>query len=396
MTRLLRMTVTEPYRHKLTLNSNPDWGHETANGSWTGFIGQLQRHEQDVAFCLFYPTNSRNRIGIPSTAIIYEDVVALVGLPRERPTDPFAFLTAFGLYVWLALLGSLVVVAAVYASAEPGRRSFIRSWAHYVFRLIGNVFFEANPSILQHSASRLLDAAWWAGLIILMSGFSGELLARLAIQPSPKRITTPQQLSESDHIRPVMLRGPAYPLLLAISSDETSRKLYQRLLMHGKKSLVSYSRLWSHQTFEDVAAERAAIIADRTTLEYNRVRMCGHFPQKELYVVRERVLSHPLVLYSSKNISLRFVELLNKRIFAVQESGILQHWYDGTVQLGGDAGRCPRVLSGAHKTAALGLQELLPVATLLAIGAGTATIVLVAEIGTFYLKVAMKRVTPVY
>ncbi|KAL3191949.1 hypothetical protein MRX96_059451 [Rhipicephalus microplus] len=62
-------------------------------------------------------------------------------------------------------------------------------------------------------------------------------------------------------------------------------------------SLVPYHRLWSDHVLDQVAAGKAVIIGDRTTLLYHASEVLHRYPNHEFYMGKERLFSHPLVIY---------------------------------------------------------------------------------------------------
>ncbi|XP_050031288.2 probable glutamate receptor [Dermacentor andersoni] len=116
------------------------------NGTWTGFLGELQRNESDVAFTLFTPTIERNVLAEASDPVGYEELVILGGFSEDAAhqisiTGSF---TVFGMEVWLTLLGSLVVMALVASLAPNSENEFLFDFKNNVFRLFAILFLECK------------------------------------------------------------------------------------------------------------------------------------------------------------------------------------------------------------------------------------------------------------
>lgn len=59
-------------------------------------------------------------------------------------------------------------------------------------------------------------ATWWLALLVLTSMFMGEMKAGLTVRPPQSRIDSAAQLVRMEGVKVYTLRGPAYPLLLAV------------------------------------------------------------------------------------------------------------------------------------------------------------------------------------
>ncbi|KAK8781821.1 hypothetical protein V5799_016835 [Amblyomma americanum] len=216
-------------------------------------------------------------------------------------------------------------------------------------------------------------------------------------------------------------------------------RLVYRKLKPG--SLVPYRRLWSATVLDQVVEGKAVIVGDRTTLVYQAAKRCRRYPHHEFYIGRERLFSHPLVVYYNRdnvrllmkawerrekesmgrlhtiqfmvvNVSLKKPESLDAsdlpggpagklyladtiappgytwsslddvsaytpRRSRLTEAGVVLKWHAETVSSGGDFSRCPRVDVGERDN--LDFDNLRSVFLLLLAGHGLATAVLLAE-----------------
>ncbi|XP_037498789.1 glutamate receptor ionotropic, kainate 5-like [Rhipicephalus sanguineus] len=367
-------------RHKTTILNNPEWGIELPNGSWTGFIGELQRNESDVSFTLFYPTNSRNKVAQPTSSVWTEDVVILgaFGNDTSQGSSIAASLTVFERDVWITLGVCLLVLGLIMSLAPGSPQAFTSRLVQNLLSLTRSMCLQVNHGLPLPSSSRVVVATWWLAMLVFANVFTGKMKAGLTVRhKSGHRIDSAAQLAAREDVRVYMLRGPAYPLLLALSPNEHDRQVYRKL---KPGSLVPYRRLWSAHVLDQVVAGKAVIIGDRTTLLYHASEVCHRYPHHEFYMGKERLFSHPLVVYYNRE-NVRFLmNAWERRRAQLTEAGVVLKWHGETVvsSSGGDFSRCPRVDVGEQDT--LHFDHLHSVFLLLLTGHGLALAALVAEL----------------
>ncbi|KAH9368396.1 hypothetical protein HPB48_012674 [Haemaphysalis longicornis] len=161
------------------------------------------------------------------------------------------------------------------------------------------------------------------------------------------RINSAADLAAREDVKLYMLRGPAYPLLLALSPRPHDRLVYRKL---KPWSLVPYTRLWTPFVLDQVANGKAVIIADRVTLTYQAAKACQNYPDTEFYIGRENVISHPMVFYYNRLRLPQVFKLWEERIVRVQEMGIFSKWKAESLALRGDFSRCPKAEIGEADT----------------------------------------------
>ncbi|XP_065281014.1 glutamate receptor ionotropic, kainate 5-like [Dermacentor albipictus] len=365
-------------RHKTTILHNADWGVKLANGSWTGFLGELQRNESDVSFTLFYPTNSRNGVAQPTASVWTEDVVILgaFGNDTSQGSSIAASLEIFERDVQIMVGVCLLVLSLIVSLAPGSSKTFISRLVESLLMLSRSMCLQVNHEPPRSPSSRIVVATWWLAVLVFANVFNGKMKAGLTVRlKSGHRIDSAAQLASREDVRVYMLRGPAYPILLALSPNEHDRKVYRKL---KPGSLVPYRRLWSADVLDQVAAGKAVIVGDRTTLLYHAAQRCHRYPHHEFYLGRERLFSHPMVVYYRRD-NVRFImNAWERRRARLTEAGVVLKWYGETVSSGGDFSRCPRVDVGEQDT--LHFEHLRSVFLLLLTGHGLAlAALLVAE-----------------
>ncbi|XP_075730478.1 uncharacterized protein LOC119164924 [Rhipicephalus microplus] len=262
--------------------------------------------ESDVSYTLFYPTNSRNKVAQPTSSIWTEDVVILgaFGNDSSQGSSIAASLTVFEPDVWIALGVSLLVLGLIMSLAPGSSQAFASRLVQNLLSLARSMCLQVNDGLPQPSSSRVVVATWWLAMLVFSNMFTGKMKAGLTVRHrSGHRIDSAAELAAREDVRVYMLRGPAYPLLLALSPNMHDKQVYRKL---KPGSLVPYHRLWSDHVLDQVVAGKAVIIGDRTTLLYHASEVCHRYPHHEFYMGKERLFSHPLVIYYNRQ-NVRFI-----------------------------------------------------------------------------------------
>ncbi|XP_075729421.1 glutamate receptor ionotropic, kainate glr-3-like isoform X2 [Rhipicephalus microplus] len=367
--------------YRTTVNPVNVWGNRLPNGSWTGFLGELQRNESDVSFTLFSPTVDRNQLADASDPVWYEEVVILGGFSEAsaHQMSIFGSFTVFGLEVWLTLLGCLIALPFVASLAPNSEHTFLYNLNNFAFRLLATVFLESSPRTPRQVSARIVIAFWWLAMLVLTNVFSAEMKAALTVrQPSGHRVESASDLAHRDDVKAYTMHGTVYHLLLAYSPREDDRQVASKLTPNFR---VHYHRLYSPAVLDEVANGRAVIIADRTSAAYQITKACHSYPGHEFYFGRERLFSHMMVIYYGRHRHPQLTSVMKKwntRMNWLIGAGVLNKWHDDTESLAGDFSRCPKVRMGEAEQ--LDFEHHQPIFILFLAGHALALVALLAEV----------------
>ncbi|KAK8781822.1 hypothetical protein V5799_016836 [Amblyomma americanum] len=196
-------------------------------------------NESDVSFTLFYPTNSRNEVAEPTSSIWAEDVVILGGFGNDtsESSSIASSLTVFEPDVWIALGVFLLLLTLIKSLAPGSSQKFISRLLENLLTLARCIFLQASACAARGSSGRVVVAFWWLAMLVFANVFTGKMKAGLTVRHrSGHRIDSAAQLASREDVRVFMLRGPAYPLLLAVSVCVHARFIseeFQRVLAYA-------------------------------------------------------------------------------------------------------------------------------------------------------------------
>ncbi|KAL1476255.1 hypothetical protein MTO96_036642, partial [Rhipicephalus appendiculatus] len=324
--------------YRTTVSPVNVWGNRLPNGSWTGFLGELQRNESDVSFTLFSPTVDRNKLADASDPVWHEEAVILGGFSEASAHQ-------------ISITGSFTVFGLEVASPRTPRQV----------------------------SARIVIAFWWLAMLVLTNFFSAEMKAALTVrQPSGHRVESAADLAARDDVNAYTMHGTVYHLLLAYSPRDDDRKVASKLTPSFR---VHYRRLYSPAVLDEVANGRAVIIADRTSAAYQIARACHSYPGHEFYFGRERLFSHMMVIYYGRHRDPKLTDVMKKwntRMNWLTGAGVLNKWHDDTESLAGQLSRCPKIRMGEAEQ--LDFEHHQPIFVLFLAGQALALVALLAEV----------------
>ncbi|XP_037568109.2 uncharacterized protein LOC119448980 [Dermacentor silvarum] len=182
------------------------------------------------------------------------------------------------------------------------------------------------------SPGRLILAAWWLTVLVLMNAFTGHMKATMMLFPEPKRIDSFKDLSQRTEIRPFLWKGGAYENLLKKSLDvEEYRKVWNLIVTHD--GLREDKHLYDEENLREVLEGKAVIVSDYTTTLYQASQTCRRrLAAGSYYFAKEPTFSTKLSMAVSRSVDPALMQLMNERASRLVESGVIKAWME--TQLG--------------------------------------------------------------
>ncbi|XP_063852040.1 glutamate receptor ionotropic, delta-1-like [Scylla paramamosain] len=196
-------TLSQSLNFTYHLIRPPDgkWGGPHPDGSVTGLVGQVHRHEAHATLCELSITSSRETV-VDFTVPYYMESTTLVsGAPKEK-SRTFAVFSPFTMEVWLC------IVAAV-AAVGPFLYLVTRLLVHVLdhsdqprytpqelsFNMYRNLMVQNNLIATSSWVLKLIFFGWYLFSFYIYAMYSGTLTAVLAIPAFDKPIDSLQQLA---------------------------------------------------------------------------------------------------------------------------------------------------------------------------------------------------------
>lgn len=371
----LGIGVVTNFLRKGLLYRTPNKGKaELKNGTWTGIVSGLTVDQDapnsyDVAFGNFLAWDEEYpymKFG-PFFAV-ESKLVLLTGSSRHIETSSFG--TNIGTSIWLVILVlvlSLSVLASVrsnwanrkrqqldqldkfskYAAMDSSEAHPARIWALLIciidymfiyFTMLLNkpsVEFDnkvwpkssnrTDPkSIADSSCERLttsiraLSYLWSAACFVMVSIYSGELLAVILLRTDQNIDTVSQLVYSKPPIEPVIRSDDFTYNLMLKSQDENMLEL------HNKTRLIDRQEVYTTEFMEKISDRKIALLGDDELIETIYDIYHKSYP---LYRSKTAYLQYPISIMYRKDFSPQLELKLRRGVVQAFETGLIQRWY---------------------------------------------------------------------
>ncbi len=208
-----------------------------------GLLGHYHMAFHPVPF--FYPA-------------FYHGVTFYTAPPLPIPAVEAVFTTLHWL-VWIALIGSFIIVLAILVKIHPNASfSDVATWM--LDTLTSRV--GANEIQTNTFSSGILMYAWALAAIVLSYGFAGSLISALSAPTLVQPPKTWAELLESNYVIKTMINpenGEPYGLTRAFTEDTTKGSLYYQLGRRINETAHNYGntrdldgfKMWHEEGYED-------------------------------------------------------------------------------------------------------------------------------------------------
>lgn len=279
-------------------------GEPFENGSYTGFIGMIQRHEADTTLFFIRPDSLVGQpaiigpVAFPSDAVIVTQQNNAT-IWNRRVTS---FVNQFDDFVYTYTFIVLVIVAVVLTACEPLKfeslpddrrkrnkilafiRQFLDNLKEMHFSLLDQNTLEGSTT-----SSRILVTSFYGFLFFLLYGiYLNAIGADLVSLEIPGRIQNLQQLLSNRTYRPVIIRGLVLQQILDLElkyrPDSDISQLYLSLMENPDESILEIDMdLDKAQSMikkifhvaDELEASRAALIFPEFVYKAFRMYSCS-------------------------------------------------------------------------------------------------------------------------
>ncbi|XP_046572338.1 glutamate receptor ionotropic, kainate 4-like [Haliotis rubra] len=239
------------FSYDVTQPADKKWG-VLENGQWNGMVGQLSRREVDIASAdisvhhgrsqvvdYIYPSFKSDRLDI-----IYRKRTDSTGhlFFVAKPIHPGVYLIYVGVIVGLLMLFFLVEHHC-FIENEPmcgSTQAVCRQVAEIAWEFVGSVFRQGFQTQPRRNASRILLASSWLLTIVITTIYSANLMAALTAGTETVRISSINDLVDSNYSTGMFVSGTPYDVLRS-SEKPVLRRLYDKMLRLSKQDAGIFS-----------------------------------------------------------------------------------------------------------------------------------------------------------
>ncbi|XP_046373507.1 glutamate receptor-like isoform X1 [Haliotis cracherodii] len=334
------------------------YGAIMKNGTWNGMVGELSRHEADLAIAPLTITAARERIIDFTKPFMSLGISIMIKKPENQKAHVFSFMDPLSYEIWMcivfAYIGVSVVLFLVSRFSPNEWHMCDDSSITNDFTISNSLWFSLGAFMQQgcdisprSMSGRIVGSVWWFFTLIIISSYTANLAAFLTVE----RMLTPVESAEDLAKQTDIHYG-------TVSSGSTK--------MFFKNSKVAiYHRMWSYMTsaqpsvfvnsikdgIEKVRNEKGkyAFLIESTTNDfYNQRKPC------DTMKVGQNLNSNGFGIATPVGSELK--DYLNFAVLELRESGKLAQWQKHWWY---DQGECARESTSTDGTqSALTLQNV--------------------------------------
>ncbi|XP_068239048.1 glutamate receptor-like [Palaemon carinicauda] len=191
------------FTFRMELTPDGKWGGVMADGSVTGMVGVVHRHEAHAAINEFTLTEQREK-AIDFTKPYYYECTTLISPAPKKQIRTFAILMSFTTKVWIAFLILMIAMAPLVTLLVRVRRKFFgevhRSWeslSNVYFMLFGHLMIQGSQVPSQGMIYRVFFVFWFIFCFLITSLYSDVMISMLAVPAFEKPIDSLYDLLEA-------------------------------------------------------------------------------------------------------------------------------------------------------------------------------------------------------
>ncbi|XP_021473335.2 glutamate receptor ionotropic, kainate 4 isoform X1 [Oncorhynchus mykiss] len=276
------------FSYRLRLVADGVYGVPSANGTWTGMVGELISRKADLAVAGLTITSEREKVIDFSKPFMTLGISIMYTAHMTRRPGYWSFLDPFSPGVWLFLLLAYLIVSCVlflvarltpyeWCSSEPCLRGPCKlvlnqyTLGNSLWFPVGG-FMQQGSAITPHALStRCLSAVWWFFTLIIVSSYTANLAAFLTVHRMEVPIESVDDLADQTTIEYGTMQGGSTMTFFQNSQYQTYQRMWN--FMHAKQTSVFVKS--TEEGIDRVLKSNYAYLLESTMNEYYRQRNCN-------------------------------------------------------------------------------------------------------------------------
>ncbi|XP_066985105.1 probable glutamate receptor isoform X2 [Macrobrachium rosenbergii] len=297
------------------------WGAPQANGSWNGMIGLLLTKKADIGLGPFGISPARFEVLDFTVPVLSQNIYALVSRPKPE-SEVWGFLSPFTWYVWVSLLISSLLIAAVSTASARALEADVPT-AFFNHLLISyQIFMGQGVSIMPKSLSlRLTMLLWLVFVFIVTRSYSGSMTSLLAAKTITIKYDSIRDILDDPNMKIVMESAT----VLTDHLQKAKAGVFKDL-SDGMKTRGTFAKAEDMQNlaYKYIPGGRHAVILEASSCDQIYSDSFRRTGQCDFYKAKEPLLGLYYSLVVPKGSPL--LRLLSTRVQALQEHGMYNRW----------------------------------------------------------------------
>ncbi|CAL1544185.1 unnamed protein product [Lymnaea stagnalis] len=224
------------YDYHIRFVKDGEYGRKQPDGTWNGVIGELIKHEADIAIAPLTITSDREKVLDFTKPFMSLGISLMIKKPVDTDPHVFSFMQPLSQEIWLctifAFIGVSVVLFLVSRFSSEEWQVDSESKLENDFT-IGNslwfslgAFMQQGCDVLPKSVSgRIVTSVWWFFTLIIISSYTANLAAFLTTMRMSGSIRSAEDLVKQTEIKYGPYRGGSTYMFF----NQTTVSLYQRM-----------------------------------------------------------------------------------------------------------------------------------------------------------------------
>ncbi|XP_047104526.1 ionotropic receptor 93a [Schistocerca piceifrons] len=323
-------TVMQPTDHKGNIANDTDLvGSDVmATQQQSVFIGA-------AAFIINDAHKLKVNFTFPLGTVTY---TFLSARPRELSRAGL-FIRPFGNDTWLCVVASVLMMAMLlywmnHLSVVPRLKKVngLAKMVNCFWYMYGALLQQGGANMPKADSSRLLVGTWWLVVLVLVTSYSGNLVAFLTF-PILEAPLTSVRLMPGRGLSWGLITGSSLEQLLKTSDDPELHKLHEDAVQHKElnESLLSMLASGDH-----ILLHSRLTLRRLTRIDLRKSSVCRFMIGDENFVEEEVAMILPK--------DSPYLEMINEEIRRLKQSGLIEKW-EADSRLSGD--RCTQIASAS-------------------------------------------------
>ncbi|XP_067664030.1 glutamate receptor-like isoform X1 [Haliotis asinina] len=201
------------YDYFLRLVKDENYGSKNDSGIWNGIIGELIRHEADIAIAPLTITSEREKVLDFTKPYMSLGISIMIKKPENDPPHVFSFMEPLSQEIWLctafAFIGVSVVLFLVsrfstvewQVDGDDQKLTNDFTIGNSLWFSLG-AFMQQGCDVLPKSVSgRMVTSVWWFFTLIVISSYTANLAAYLTAMRMSTPISSAEDLAKQTEIK---------------------------------------------------------------------------------------------------------------------------------------------------------------------------------------------------
>ncbi|XP_042237047.1 glutamate receptor ionotropic, delta-2-like [Homarus americanus] len=330
-----RLTITGPlanlmdavahslnFTYKIVTPPDGTYGTQSANGSWSGMMGQVVRKEADVSLGPFAISWKRNQaVDFAHHYIFdYASMIKSKGLPE---IDPWGFLFPLQPKVWAALLAGLLVawLAILVLGHNPDGSRKVNRASDLFFQHL-RIILRQDMSGVRRGSEMVLLGGWLVVAMMVTWSYTGNLVSLLAVRHIPQPIQTVRDVVQDPNLKVILEPKTIVTSFLENIESGDLRAMGDLMYIGRVKYRITSTLL---DAVDTLVRDGDHVLV---TIKIGLIKFISELSSRtgrcDFYIVRENLIHVFQCMVGQKGNPI--VPAISHRIRALVESGLYEYW----------------------------------------------------------------------